>query len=203
MGGLDRWLIGGVADKVVRLAACPVLLVHPNGSAPDEPWRPQRLIVPVDGSERAEQALPVAYELAAALGTDVVLARVQPWTASQIAVYGGYIPDMAALDEMAAREAEAYLDELCRRAPEDVWVERIVLRGTPADQLIDYAEQTGAGLLVLASRGQNSFRRLLLGSVTDRLLRHGLPVMVVHPVEVEAMPPKVEADVAVGAATTG
>jgi nucleotide-binding universal stress UspA family protein len=197
MGGPGPWLIGSVADKVVRLATCPVLLVHPDGHASDAPWAPQRLVVPVDGSERAEQALPVAYELAAALGADVVLARVQPWTASQIAVYGGYIPDMAALDEMAAREAGTYLDALCNRAPAGVRVEGIVLRGTPAEQLVDYAEQTGAGLLVLASRGQDGFRRLLLGSVTDRLIRHGLPVMVVHPAEVEVTPPEHEASAAV------
>jgi nucleotide-binding universal stress UspA family protein len=203
MSGREQWLIGGVADKVVRLAPCPVLLVHPNGSGPDEPWAPRRLVVPLDGSERAEQVLPFAYDLARSLGLDVALARVQPWTASQVAAYGGYIPDIAALDELAAREAAGYLDGLRGRAPEGVRVERVVLRGTPAEQLADYAEQTGAGLIVMASRGHNSFRRLLLGSVTDRLIRHGLPVMVLHPIEIEEMSPQREADVVAEAATAG
>src|SRR5262249_23020578 len=103
-GGLTRWLVGSVAEKGMQLARCPVLLVKPDPAplSRAQSWQPHRLLAPLDGSAFADQALPVAYRWAAALGAEVVLASVQPWMVTRFAAYDGYMPDVAALDEEAA-----------------------------------------------------------------------------------------------------
>jgi nucleotide-binding universal stress UspA family protein len=188
-GGVQRWLVGSVADKVVRGASCPVLLLRPVASAdPATPWRPRRLLVPLDGSPLAEQALPLAYRWAAAFAAEVLLVRVEPWLATQVAVTDGYLPDVAAWDEQAAQAAEAYLAEIRQRAPAGVTLRANVLRGAPAITLTDYAEREQIDLTVMTSHGRGGLRRLVLGSVADRLIREGPPVCVVHPAEPEAGP---------------
>src|SRR5689334_1935320 len=75
--GLDRWLVGSVAEKVLRGTANPLLLVRANEVPPS--WDVaafKSIIVPLDGSELAERALPVAREAAKNLDLDVILLRV-------------------------------------------------------------------------------------------------------------------------------
>jgi nucleotide-binding universal stress UspA family protein len=181
LGGLDRWLIGSVADKVMRLAPCPVVLIRPVDQAADgdHPWQARRILVPLDGSPLAEGALPLAYDWAAALGTEVVLVRVQPWVAMQMAIYDGYVPDAGRIDEEAAQAAAEYLAEVQQRAPAGVTVTTAVLRGDPATCLIDFAEAQPVDLVVMSSHGRGGLRRMVLGSVADRIVRYGLPTCIV------------------------
>jgi nucleotide-binding universal stress UspA family protein len=182
LGGLDRWLLGSVADGVIRLARCPVLAVSPTNAAPAiAAWKPRRLLVPLDGSSEAEQALDFAFELGAAFQAEIVLARVQPWVTSQMAIYGGYVPDIAHMDERAAESAAEYLHGIRDTASAGVSVRDVVLRGDPAERLIALAEADAIDLIIMTSHGRRGLGRLLLGSVADRIIRHGLPTMVVHP----------------------
>jgi Universal stress protein family len=61
---LDRWLNDGVADAIVRSAEVPVLVVPPDHERPPSPRPPRHMLVPLDGSPLAEQALGPATELA-------------------------------------------------------------------------------------------------------------------------------------------
>jgi len=75
--GLNRWLLGSVAEKVLRGAANPLLLVRAKGSAPK--WGAAALksvIVPLDGSETAEKVLASTEMLATNLDLEVILLRV-------------------------------------------------------------------------------------------------------------------------------
>lgn len=182
-GGLERWLVGGVADKVMRLARCPVVLFRPPSTTLDggTAWQPTRLLVPLDGSELAEHALPFAVRWAQELHTELVLIRVEQWSAVQFPVIGGYVPNLGTLDEQAAQAATAYLQERSEQIPQNVAVEIRVMRGDPAGNLIDLVGREPADLVIMTSRGRGGFRRLMLGSVADRLVREGLPVCLVHP----------------------
>src|SRR4051794_38322931 len=73
--GPDRWSFGSVADKVVRLARMPVLLIGPHAHLKIEGFRPKRLMVPL-GSPTAEVALAPASRIAALTGADLHLVRV-------------------------------------------------------------------------------------------------------------------------------
>lgn len=187
LGGLDRWRLGSVADKVMRVAPCPVVLIRPTEDTPgsDEDWQPRRILVPLDGSPLAEGALPLAYEWAAALGSTVVLVMVQPWLSTQMAIYDGYIPDAGRIEEEAAQAAAEYLAAVQQRAPAGLTVTSEVLRGDPATCLIDFAEAQPVDLVVMSSHGRGGLQRMVLGSVADRIVRHGLPTCIVQPTAAE------------------
>jgi nucleotide-binding universal stress UspA family protein len=179
--GVTRWLIGGVADKVMRTAPCPVLLARPGGPEAQPPaWQPRRIMVPLDGSPASEDALAPAYELAAAVGAAVALVRVQPYSAARLAIFGSHVLDVARMDEIDAHNAAAYLERVAAAAPAGIEVETAVPRGDPAEQLIEYAERDDVDLVVMTSHGRAGVQRMMLGSVADRLIRHGLPAYVIR-----------------------
>lgn len=188
LGGLERWLVGSVADKVMRLAPCPVVLFRPPSTlaADGESWRPKRLLVPLDGSELAEQAIPMAVRWASGLDAQLLLVRVEPWSAVLFPVADGPLPDLAEMDDQVAQAAAAYLEERRSQIPEDVDLQLHVIRGDPAGSLIDMVEREHIDLTIMTSRGRSGIRRLVLGSVADRLVRGGLPICLVHPLPVEA-----------------
>ena len=75
--GLNRWLVGSVAEKVLRAAANPLLLVRAKEETP--PWDMAALkaiVIPLDGSELAESVLPSVEEMAKKLDLEVILLRV-------------------------------------------------------------------------------------------------------------------------------
>jgi nucleotide-binding universal stress UspA family protein len=148
-GGLVRFALGSVAMHVLRHGAAPVLLVRAFGG----PGSLQRAVVPLDGSLRAEKALRVVQELAGPLIQEVTLLRVT-----------------AAPDEGPA--AERYLDQVALRLTgEGPLCRRQVAQGDPAQVIIDAAGTDT--LVVMATHGRSGLTRWALGSVADRVARHG------------------------------
>lgn len=182
--GLQRWLVGSVADKVMRLSHRPTLLVRPlEDHEPLQPLDLTRLMVPLDGSPLAEQALPIAAEVAHGAGAQLRLVRVEPWVTTTLAATGeaAALVNVDELEATVAREAEQYLTDVRSRLPVDLSVATTVLRGFPALQLIEYAEREGIDLTVLSTHGRGGLQRLVLGSTADRLVRAGLPCLLVRP----------------------
>jgi nucleotide-binding universal stress UspA family protein len=182
-GGLGRLLTGSVADKVMRGAAVPVLLVRDGATVPTQI---ERMLVTLDGSELAEEALPVAVELALATGATLRLARVvTPFVQSYVTVAPDSIylndAEIAEIDEQAMSEAGAYLQSAAARLREQgVSVDYDVRYGTTRDELLRAAEQHDTDLLVAATHGRGGFRRWALGSVTTELAQRApCPVLVV------------------------
>ena len=179
--GLDRAAMGSVADKLIRLLRRPVLVIRPPYYPP--PLRPvslQRVMVPLDGSELAEAVLPLAADLAGAAGARLTLVRVEPWHTEGLAP-PGTVPEFTRQEEEAAAEVRAYLDGVRARLPQELPVEVVVLRGRPADTLIEYARYERIDLTVMSTHGRSGLGRLLLGSVADRVIRGGVPVLLVRP----------------------
>jgi len=179
-GGAARWLIGSVADKVMRLSSCPVLLVRPKVDEAPRDVALRRLMVPLDGSSLAEAALEAAAALAKAAGATVVLVRVEPWIRSTI---GGeeYATYYAQADEAVAAGAQTYLAALCERVPAGVPVQTVLLRGSPGSSLIDFVNDHTVDLTVMSTHGRGGARRMVLGSTADRLVRAGVPTLLIHP----------------------
>jgi nucleotide-binding universal stress UspA family protein len=182
-GGLKRLMLGSVADRVMRESACPVLIVSPRGysaAAADTASGVAlgHLLVPLDGSALAEAALPEAVRLAEATGADVTLVRVEQWLTATVAGEG-YASNLPQFEDEIAQAAYRYLDQVRAGLPCTITTDRTVLRGTPAECLIAFVEQKRADLIVMTTHGRGGVRRLVLGSVADRLARSGLPVLLV------------------------
>ncbi|WP_069802354.1 universal stress protein [Thermogemmatispora onikobensis] len=143
----------------------------------------QRILVPLDGSPRAEQALPLAARLARASRGRLILARiVQPGTALLWAPTALDPATMRSWLESATEAAEAYLQRVAALPVlHDVPTEKIVRSGLPADQLLRLVPEVSADLLVLCSHGYRGLQRWALGSVALKLIRHAsLPVLVLR-----------------------
>lgn len=180
-GGVERWVIGSVADKVMRLGHKPTLLMRPEGTADiDRELTLSRILVPLDGSLLAEAALAPATELALAAQAHLVLLRVQP-PFSTAFVYDQYIPDLAEVEDEAFGDARNYLESVKLRMPAGLDAQAIALRGIVAMTIQDYVGHHSMSLVVMSTRGQSGLTRLVLGSTADHLVRSGVPTLLVRP----------------------
>jgi nucleotide-binding universal stress UspA family protein len=183
--GIHRWLMGSVAEKVLRGATNPLLLVRGNEEGKSDGTATLKsIVVPLDGSKLAETALPRAVELAKKLSLAIVLTRAYQ---IPLSTYGGaeaaYIPNQNALMNVVKEEAGAYLEakvnELRQNGIEKV--SSILLVGSGADEIIDLARTTPDNLIAMCTHGRSGVKRWALGSVTEKVVRHsGDPVLVVR-----------------------
>jgi len=181
--GLSRWWYGSVAGKLVREAPVPTLIVGPKAleSGPGA-GAIRRILVPLDGSEMAEQALPAAGRLAAALGAEVHLAEAVRWV-SQAFIYGVPEVTIAQVDEDLEAAARTYLAQARKKLPKETKVEAHIMRGMPADALIDLVADKEIDLVVMASHARSGLARVALGSVADRMVQGKAPVLLIRPEE--------------------
>lgn len=142
------------------------------------------ILVPTDFSECARHAVPVAASLARLLGAGVVCLHVvepvaQPvgWTPvgepMPVAELGEQLEESAARDLPAFSKSEEFAG---------LNVEDVIVRGEPAAEIVRVAEERGAGLIVISSRGRSGLGRILFGSTAESVVRHArCPVLVVKP----------------------
>ncbi len=174
-GGLQRAIWGSVADKLVHVSPVPALVVNPQEEGMPASWEPKRLMVPLDGSDRAERALPVARQLAVACESSLALVRVVPWASSSVGFPMLPVLDTERIESELADAAETYLREQANAGETSA-----VLRGVPSDGLVHFVNANNIDLVVMTSHGRTGFLRWALGSVADRLLKSGAaPILLV------------------------
>lgn len=179
LGAVTGFLLGSVSNAVVHEALCPVLVVK---GAP----RPiERVLVALDGSEdalgaaRFFAALPLALSTAAHL-IGVVEPMRFPTTAPAIArpALQRALGELIAARRTRIEEALGCVESLLEAKV--VKIERSMPVGFPADEIVAAAAHGGADLVVIGARGLGAMQRLLLGSVSERVLHHAdCPVLVV------------------------
>jgi len=126
----------------------------------------EKILVPLDGSELAEVALPYAEELAGRLGSEGTLLYVSESAEGQYhRIPQFYMQEMA---KATKRNAERYLEKPEGKA---IKVEPAVLFGHPADEIVAYADKEDIGLIVMATHGRSGIKRLALGSVAEKIVR--------------------------------
>lgn len=175
-GRLHHFLIKSVAEDIVRHAPCSVLLVHENDEAPPGPLK--RLLVPIDLSDVSFRLLSYARYLAELNGARIdVLHVVEPIplldTLAGAMTIRDVVPDMK-------RRLEAEVAELLRQIDfGDVEHEARVVEGQAAAQILSEAEQQQNDMVVIGKQGRSAIERFLVGSVTERVVRHAsCPVLV-------------------------
>jgi nucleotide-binding universal stress UspA family protein len=175
--GIARWWLGSVADKVVREVECPVLLIGPNVSQAAAPSLLQRILLPLDGSPEAEEAVPVAAWIAGLSASELDVVRCMSLTPvaydPSMSIYSAELIDSM---EEAVREYLAKIETALAGKK----VKTTMLVGGAGELLVEHLQEHPAGLVVMTSHGRSGVRRLALGSVTDRLLHGPAPVLVVR-----------------------
>lgn len=167
--GVARIAVGSTTEQVLRQADCPVLAVGLDAER-NAPESVERVLVPIDFSDSSGPALAVADELAAVYGAQVdVLHAV--YVPDLPDIYGIGLHFAATYPDIVTSSGEA-LRGLVRQhvAPERVG--EIVARvGPPGPTILDEANRTRTGLLVMPTHGRTGLDRLAYGSVAEGVLR--------------------------------
>jgi len=169
-GRLEQALLGTVADRVVRGARTPVLVLR------TPMCRPEKVLLTTDLSELSAAAHEWGAEVAAALsGTEA------PRLRSLLVIGAGIAPpplDDEAIHDAARRELSVFLEA---HLPNDLQVEPVVRTGMAADEIMAEAKAWGADLVVTGTHGRSGFSHLVLGSVAESVLRHAPCSVLVVP----------------------
>ncbi|MCH7593708.1 MAG: universal stress protein [Chloroflexi bacterium] len=194
-----RGILGSCTDAVVRAGRLPVLVLPPGAADVKAPDKPGTVLVPLDGSELAERALTVAVEMARDFQAELALLRSMSSSVYGAGAYG--VDASLAWDkaiEFQAQESAAYLEDHADRVREDVPSVRIaVSTATGAAGVLEAMEGSPSTLTVMVTHGRGGFRRLMLGSVTDKVVRSGHAPVLVLPARYKAGAPDLPGEVMV------
>jgi nucleotide-binding universal stress UspA family protein len=185
--GIKQWALGSVADRIVRGAKVPVALIRAKGERSDlrEIGLLKKAVVPLDGSKASERVIPYIEELASRLKAEVHLIEVLATGNPGLRRNGDYGYVVYTDHEMESRKnmALAYLKNVEIRLKEKgILVKTEVRSGDAAKEIIDYAKQIYADLVVMSTHGRSRIGRWVLGSVAESLLREGdTPLLLVRP----------------------
>jgi nucleotide-binding universal stress UspA family protein len=171
LGAGKRLLFGSVADRIARHAPVPVMLIR-GGDLPVEPRPIQRIVTPLDGSDLAERALPLATDLADTLGVPLLLVQALDHARIVETAHpaGSPVAPYSSSMDVVLGEATTYLEEhaqLLRNR--SLQVDIAVLEGGPVDIILDILQ--AGDLLVMTSHGRGGIKRWFLGSVAEKLVR--------------------------------
>ncbi|ELZ13372.1 UspA domain-containing protein [Haloterrigena salina JCM 13891] len=157
--GLERYVLGSVAERVVNASPVPVVTVR-DADETTTTYPYESVLVPTDGSDHAAAALRRAAAVAARHGATVHLLTVVDES-----ILGG-------ADDRTdrARELLAEAETTARDAGVDDVVTE-VRSGSVPREIVSYADDEGVDLVVMGTHGRNGLDQLLLGSITERVLR--------------------------------
>lgn len=148
------------------------------------------ILVPVDGSDQADQAVEHAVGIAAKFGSTIHALHVVDDRGSGRAAeaVSELSPNAPERQEMQQRREEAGSEltntAVERARVEDVEARGVVVEGDPAEVVTDYATDEGMDLIVMGARGRSAVGKFLLGDVAGKVARHAeTPVLLVRPEE--------------------
>jgi nucleotide-binding universal stress UspA family protein len=181
--GVAHALLGSVAERVVRVAPCPVITVREHQGARDAGWQPPaRILVPTDFSPPSDRALDHARVLARQSGASIHLLHVLE-DLVDTASFGSevFVPDSP---EVRAARLEAARGRLATRAAADEGGPRVtteVVVGAGARAIVRYASEQHFDLIVMGTHGRTGLAHLLMGSVAEGVVRTAdCPVFSTH-----------------------
>jgi nucleotide-binding universal stress UspA family protein len=163
--GAARWLLGSVAEAVVRRTQLPVVLVPPGAQEPRAVLR--RILVPLDGSTHSRAILETVKLLAASTGAEVVVLHVKPKVPDPA-------PQWAVREPLAIRREPMHrLQEVADQLEE---YEKVVAWpaaacGDPVEEILKHARTLEADLIAMTTHARAGLERAVVGSVAEGVLR--------------------------------
>ena len=143
---------------------------------------PTKILLATDGSDESDLAATTAAELAKSTDSEldvIYVLEVEPWhfPPRELVKYPQRYEE---LREEGRRLCDEQVEKI--KAAGGSVAESYLAVGRPAEEIVAHAQDEGAGLIVMGSRGLGGIRRALMGSVSDAVVRHAhCPVMVVRP----------------------
>jgi nucleotide-binding universal stress UspA family protein len=166
--GVERLLRGSVSEEVVREAPCPVFTVLADGEPSPGPYV-EKVLAPVDLSDQSEMVIRHARELSRSYNASLSVLHIIENVAYPNAY--GVDPLTPILPDVRSRAAEALEDLVDRARDEEIEMQAVVRTGYAAQDILEYAEEIEAGLIVMATHGRTGLERFLIGSVAEKVVR--------------------------------
>jgi len=189
--GLSGWNVSSVVQKVILHAHVPMMIVraHTSPATDIAQIRYQRVLVPLDGSQRAECALPLAKKLASFLNSKLLLvhAVVKPEIPRHTLLSEEERQLVDRLTELNQTRADEYLKQLRAQLSPDVET-RVIIGDAPVATLQDVVVQENAELVVLSAHGCTGGTRWPYGSIALNFIAYGTtPLLIVQDLSPEEM----------------
>lgn len=179
--GLKRLMMGSVTAKVIGHSPCNVLVV-PRAARLEF----RKILIATDGSKYSNAAASEAVAIAKRCGASLIAASVVPY--ESISPLGIVHSEMQweLITEESRKAAESNIKNVKEIAEkEDVKIEELILEGRPYEAIINAAKEKGVDLIVVGSHGRTGLDRLLMGSVTERIIGHAdCAVLVVRAIKI-------------------
>lgn len=174
--GLTRWMLGSVAEKVLRAACCPTIIMRSLDPI-------EKILIPLDGSSYSEKALLPGLEAAGHLGAEVTLLHA--------------VGDLS-IDQASAKQLEPLIGQNLRASYHSrsrLYLERAakshqrsdlpiytnVADGSPAESILEFVRENAIDMVVMATYGRTGLQHWVYGSVTEKVLRSGECSMFIVP----------------------
>jgi nucleotide-binding universal stress UspA family protein len=172
---LSEWLIGSVAQKIVKLAGCPVLAASSQQEVAEIDGEYRRILVAVDFSEHSQAALGVAAHLAGAKSRLTVMHVIDD---SIISLYGSQLA-AESLPDLQVRAGEALENFVAKNIRNEIETECLLEIGNVTAKIIEQAEKNKSDIIIMGRRGKNSKEPGMLGSVSEKVIQKApCPVLV-------------------------
>lgn len=178
--GWRQAFLGSVTTRIIKLTRCPVWLIQPKKSIPsplqESPVKINRILCPTDFSESADEALKAAVDLAGDYSAELVIVYTVESRLPPLKSVLDSVPNPDFSTEKYGQDVEAAaekrLDHLSEKmiSPE-IQIRSVIKKGQPAVQIVEVAENSDADLIVIATHGLTGWRKTLLGSVTERVMK--------------------------------
>lgn len=179
--GIGHLLLGSVAEEVIRLAPCPVLTIREQ-EEPTPVVAIEHILVPIDFSEFSRQTIRYAEEIARSCNAQLQFLHVVEQTVypSIYRTFSVHLHDLG--QHIAERSGEA-LEELVRETVgSSVPTSVHVIEGNGPSEIVKFAADHDSDLIVIATHGLTGIEHLLIGSVTEKVVRQApCPVFTVNP----------------------
>jgi nucleotide-binding universal stress UspA family protein len=179
--GLENVLLGSVTEEVVRFANCPVLTVRSGEEARAFPSTAP-ILVPVDYSEYSRQALTLARNFASRFGASICALHVFERPIHPEVYLGGMPLDSPDFRTVEGSLREALATFVAESPGPEVHASLHVVEGRAVRAILDFVADNGVGLVVIATHGLTGLAHVLLGSVSEKVVRRATcPVLSVKP----------------------
>jgi len=168
--GIEHLLLGSVAEEVVRMSTCPVLTVRETKQT-RALETVNNILVPVDFSDHSEKALAYATEIAQSYNSRLQVLHIIEDTmhpAFSLTGKSSIFDLIPGIEEDCRKRTEKMLKEV---VPDKVNSNVYVQGGQPASDIIKFARENSTDLIVIATHGLTGLEHMLLGSVTEKVVR--------------------------------